>query len=244
MATVITNNEIKDLLKDILGTVAYDYDNLVKNGTDGMKSYLADAQLPEQTKAEMYANFLAQTMTTSIQASVMLAGDIAKANAEFNFRSNDVLKSAEELNILREQLKHEQYKTTNMLPAEYAILQKDALLKAELITTESAKQSQLAAETTKISAEKLLIDSQKAGEDKKNAVSGVIDQQAELYKQQGISFKGHNLSKSADSIAQIVGMIVAEGAVPATGIVTAHAKCVAELASLSGTTLTSYTTVK
>jgi len=244
MTNAITTTAVKDLLKETLGTVAYDYDNLIKNGTDGMKAYLKDANLPEKQKAELYSNFMGQVITTSIQASIMLAGDIAKANAEFDFRSNEKLKSVEELNILKEQLKQEQYKTLTIMPKEYEGLVQDVLMKQATIVTESKKQLQTIADTARLSAQKLLLDAETDGETKKNAVNGVIDRQTELYNQQALSFKGHNLSKGADSIAQIVGMIVAEGAVPDAGIINAHSKCVTDLAALSGTTITAYSTVK
>ena len=109
---------------------------------------------------------------------------------------------------------------------------------------EIKKQSQLDAETERLTAQELLLVAQRTSENKKNETDGITDQQTELYKQQALSFKGHNLSKGADSIAQIVGMIVAEGAVPDSGIVNAHSKCVSDLAALSGTSLSAYSSVK
>jgi len=246
--TTIASTDIKTLLKEVVETVAYDYDNIVKQGKDHLTEYLKTAKITEREKAEMFSNFLVQSVSTNVQSAMMLAGDIAKTNAELAFRQAEqdaaVAKTNAEKTVLEEQLLQEQYKRLNIMPKELAILIQEELLKQEQVQTEDKRQLQMDAEIAKLGAEKLLVDEQTETEAKKNVTDGLIDRQTELYYQQGLSFKGHNLSKGADSIAQIVGMVVAEGAVPAPEIMSAHSKCVTDLAALSGTTLAGYSTAK
>lgn len=90
-----------------------------------------------------------------------------------------------------------------------------------------------------------MIASQIVEQNMKIQAGGMIDQQAELYKQQGISFKGYNLAKGADSIAQIASMIVAEGGVPSSEIISTHSNIIKSLVSLGGLeTMAGYSAVK
>lgn len=237
--------DIKLNLKAIFEILVDDYENLAKKGTDTLLSYLETAKITENQKAEMFTQFTSGVIQNGINSALALSGDITKYNAELAHRAYESDEAKARTDVLKEQLKQEIYKTTIMLPQEVELKELEKSLRVEQIQTEDKQQEQITANIQKTNKDILLIQAQIDEQTKKLIEGGQIDQQTELYKQQAISFMGHNLAKAGDSIAQIVGMIVAEGGVPATPMMTAHSNIMTSLVKLGGmSTLTAYTTAK
>lgn len=244
MTTIQVKSEaIQTLIKETFSTISTDYRSIAQDSIRDIKDYLSKSRLTEREKADIYANFNSNITNGSLQSVIALAGDISKFNADLEIRMGEISYRMEQTNLIKEQIEQEKYKRINLMPEELLNIKKDFEIKAQTLLNEIEKLNLLKEEILKVRKETALMEKQATQEEEK-ITHALTQKQADLLNQQAISFKGHNLSKAADSLAQIIGMVVAEGAVPKAEIMTAHSKCITELGNLAGVTINAFTSAK
>lgn len=237
-------DKVKTMVQDVMTALAHNYGSVVEKERKELSRYFDTANITGNDRAKYMANFSSGTVQASLQGLLAVATEALRISVEEQVTIATAGKINAEKDLTGAEKAKIDYEVLNLLPKQGLILDEERNLTASQATTEGAKQAHMNAEVSKLGQETSLLTAQASNEAKKGTVGGIIEQQAELYKQQALSFKGHNLAKAGDSIAQVMGMIVAEGALPDPTFVSAHSAIMNQLYMLSTGNTIYYTAVK
>ena len=251
------------IVGEILDKTVFRHDSAVKRGIDEFREYLGDLHFDDEKKAGMFASFMAQVIEATVTPTVQMAAQLAETDAKMvrdeELQRAQIEKVKADTALTLKQQESVVYENTYILPLKKGLLEVQK-------RKESAEADRIAADRERIEADKLRIEAQtasirdqtaadvavknadkdlkeaqKAVQTKQTETDGVIDLQKQLLASQAAAFDANKYLKGADSIGQVMGMLVTNDVSPSAGMVGAHR---AMLESATGVSISDYTSVK